>query len=73
MRMPSLRQSGGVAGIHRQHGAGNVPAAFAKEMLDYGSDVVSLGQAAQRATAGDTPAPLLVQGQSRIRCRQTRV
>lgn len=53
------RRPGGVTGIHRQHGTGDVPAAFAEKIFHHGSDALGLRQAAQRAKAGDAPAAVV--------------
>ncbi len=59
-----LKQSGGIAGVHGQHGSGDVAAAFAHEKLDHTGDIVGFRQAAQRGARGDlsrpaSPSPLV--------------
>jgi hypothetical protein len=51
--------SGRIAGVHRQHGAGDIAAALAQEIFHHGRDIVGFGQPAQRAAPSDALARIV--------------
>src|SRR5262249_44882133 len=65
-------QSGSIAGIHRQHGAGDVAAAVAEEIFDHARDIICLRQALQRAAAGDLLLALAAKALGQFRVDEAR-